>query len=416
MATNNVTFNIVTGGLGRVAPSIDNVCGLIISGVATTATATTVALPLLTSVRLRNVKDAERYGLNAAYDTANNALVYYQITEFFRMSPSGILWLRLTAVGVTLTNMAAKTSTQFAKQLLVDAEGEIQYLAIACCYASNYNPTLATGLDVDVVNAIPFAQALADEEFLQKRPISILLEGRSFNGTAGNALNLRAVNPSAKNVTVVIGQDLDAIPAAANTVLKAHAAVGTALGTISKANVGHCIGWVQNYNLIGAKQWLRTGLSSNAAIKNMTDADQQTLADKGYLFARKLTGNSGVYWRDSPTCTLANDDYYCIENNRIINKAVRQCYIGLMPVINGSYQVEADGTLPPALAGYFESLCTARLDRMQTEGNISASGIYIDPAQNIVQNGILTIELRVVPLGTTREIIVNIGLTAAITP
>jgi Protein of unknown function (DUF2586) len=415
MANNNVTFNVVTGGLGRVAPSIDNVCGLMMSGVATTATTTTVALPLLTSVRLKNVKDAERYGINAAYDTANNCLVYYHITEFFRISPSGILWLRLAAVGIGLTSMASKTNTQFAKQLLIDAEGEIQTLAIACSYAANYNPSLATGLDADVVSAIPLAQGLSDEEFLQKRPVQILLEGRSFNGTAGNALNLRTVNPSAKNVTIVIGQDLDAVLPTANSVLKAHAAIGTALGTVSKANVGHCIGWVQNYNLLGAKKWQRTGFSNNAAVGTMTDADQQTLADKGYLFARKLVGNSDVFWRDSPTCTAETDDYFCIENNRIINKAIRQCYIGLQPIINGSYQMNADGTIPPDLAGYFESLCTARLGRMQNNGEISAYDVYVNPAQNIVQLSTLNLELRIVPLGTTREIIVNIGLTAAIT-
>ena len=176
--SNNVSFNIVTGGLGRVAASIDNVCGLIISGVATTATATTVALPLLTSVKLRNVKDAERYGINAAYDTANNVTVYLHITEFFRMSPSGILWLRLTALNLSLTAMALKTNTSFVKQLLIDADGEIQTLAIAANYFTIYNPTLSGGMDSDVGTAITNAQALADEEAALKRPIFILIEGR----------------------------------------------------------------------------------------------------------------------------------------------------------------------------------------------------------------------------------------------
>lgn len=411
---NNVSFNIVTGGLGRIAPSIDNICGLIMNGVPTTATATTLALPLLTSVKLRNVKDAERYGLSKNYDTAFNCLVYYHITEFFRMSPSGILWLRLTAMGLSLTDMALKTNTTLAKQLLLDAEGEIQTLAIAGNPPSFYNPMLSGGMDSDVSSAVTNAQALADEEAALKRPIFIVIEGRSFNGTAGAALDLRT--KAAQNVAVVIAQDLDAIPTTANAVLKAHAAVGTALGTISNVNVGHCIGWVGRYSLLGAKQWLRTGISNNASIKNISDADQDLLAAKGYLFARKLTANNGVFWRDSPTCTLETSDYFCIENVRTINKAIRQCYLGLQPTINGSYQVEADGTIPPALAGYFESLCNAPLDRMQRDGNISASGIYIDPAQNIVQTSNLVVELRVVPLATTRNLIVNIGLTAAITP
>ena len=189
-----------TGGLGRRTPSEDNVSGIMTTGIAVVG-----GLQLDTNYVLLSIDDAIALGIDADYDDTNSVLLYYHISEFFRMNPDGELHLRVAAQTQSLTDMANKANAH-AKALLSATGGKIKQLAIIRNPLTSYVPVLTGGLDGDVLTAIPLAQALYVEENVSfKRPCQMIIEGRSFNGTVAAATDLRSL--SAENVSVTIGAD-----------------------------------------------------------------------------------------------------------------------------------------------------------------------------------------------------------------
>jgi hypothetical protein len=409
---NDVNILLGNGGLGRQTPNDDNVRGLVmgIGAAAPSSLAVNVAKQLL------QASDADALGITAAYDTTNTTMLRYHINEFFAMNPNGKLWIWLVPQATTLTAMVdIAGATACAVERLANAtNGECKQYGIALNPATTYTPTITSGIDNDVNTAIPKAQALADKLFAQHMPCHIVIEGRSFTGTATAANNLRALN--SPNVTVCIAQDLDKAPASANAVIKAHAAVGTLLGTSSEAKVSHNIGYVEAYPVHNVAQgrWINPGLSSNLALSSYTDVDLNTLNTKGFVFVRKFVGQAGAWWNDSHTCTLANSDYYCMENVLVINKAVRKVYAGLLPKVNGPVKLSPAGKLSPEVVAMLTGIGKTAIDELETVDDISAGDIYIDPNQNVAVQGKTFVRIKIVPIGTNREINVTIGFAASV--
>jgi hypothetical protein len=377
------------------------VSGLLMQGVSTAGIALGVNKTLLSP------DDAEALGLTAAYDTTNTTLVRYHIDEFFALNPDGELVIRLVSRTTTMAQMLAADGP--AQVMLVEAEGRIRQLGVALNPAITYVPVVTNAIDDDCEDSIPLAQVLADSEFAAHRPVEIVIEGRSFTGTAGAAPTLRGTGATAyPNVTVVIAQDTEV---ATSGVRAAHAAVGTALGTVSKARVHENIGWVARFNLQRPGKWLKPGLSNNALISSYNGSAQTALHTKGYLFVRTFTGYPGCFWVDSPTCVELASDYAYIENNRTIGKATRIIYSGLLAFTNGPVRLK-DGKLDPDYVADLEGRGRAALAGMYADGEISEpADVYVDPNQDVLATSNIDVKFSLVPYGSSRNVNGSVGFT-----
>lgn len=391
------------GNLGRRTPNADMVSALVMNGLATANYA------LGTIIELLSIDDAISIGLTAEYDTANNVLVHHHIARFFLRNGSGVLHLMLVDQTVTLTEMVDKDEDYLAK-VLRDKAGAIVQWAVARNPVIGYVPTLVTGLDEDVVNAIPKAQELLEAEFDKFRYSDGIIEGRSFNGTAAAALDLRTLD--SENVSVVIASD----PAVAEThaIKNGYAAVGDVLGLVSIAAVSQNIGEQSaNFNLTNVAQNIfeTAGLSSNKPISNYNDADLDALHSKGYLFGDVNVGEVGFWLNDSSTCTSLDSDYAFIENNRTINKAIKQARLALGPRIKARIYVDPDtGKIAATDAKSFETDVIARLRPMLADGDISGGiDCYVNPDQNILATSQIDVEVTFVPVAIGRQIKLTIG-------
>jgi hypothetical protein len=406
----------IGSGLGRITPSEDNVCGIVMQGVATSATSTTQALALGAIVELNGISDAEGYGLNAAYDTTNAVLVYHHISRFFQRSPSGKLFLMLVAQTVTLTQMCTRTQP-YLKAVLSStlAAGRIQSAGVILNPAGTYTATLTGGLDGDVLTAIPAAQALAAEEFGLFRPVSIFIEGRRFNGTATAATDLRTL--AAPNVGVVIAQDKAVADALGNVPNKYYAALGDFLGMLSAAPVNESLGWVDKYTLTNpnASRFNTCALSSNTDVASY-EADYNTLYDKGYIFAIPRTGRSGYYWAGTPAATTVASDQAFIENTRVLNKAARIVRRVMVGHINRPIPLTTQGKIEPVIKSNLEAQAQAELTNvMLNAGEISASAVNIDGNHNFFTAGEqFDVQFDIVPIGVARKITGTITLKKAL--
>jgi hypothetical protein len=396
----DITIVKRAGGLGRQKPSDDGISALISQGVAVAG-----KLVLEQVYELRSLQAAEQLGITAT--AANLSKVHYQISEFYRKSPGAILMLMVVDQTTTLTEMADRTLA-YAKKLLSAKNGKVKQLALHLNPAAGYAPVITTGLDADVLGAVAKAQALADEEFLQHRPVFICIGGHGLAADTTTATDL--TTKLAPNVAVVVAADHLQQPL--------EPAIGALLGTISAAQVHLCIGWVNELmQLQGDGSFMQAGLCNGTANEDLLPGGLAALSDAGYVVATQHPGADGFFFGDSPTCSApsATNDITDIESARTLNKAARLIRQALLPQLKGPLLLQADGTLQPQVLNELEKKAGSTLEvQMGRTGELSAYDVYIDPEQVIASGSELKIDFSVVPVGVARHIKATIGLVSSI--
>lgn len=418
--------NIQRGTIGAsVDQGADAITGLLATGVAVAANAANgiSGIALGQTVKLTSLTDAEAYGINESYDSTNSLSVYRHISEFYRMFPNGTLYLMLYS-----GDMEAAFAEQYARKLIIDANGEIRILGIANTPAAATEEHL-NGFPADVFGSIQLGQQLYDWAFSTFRPCQVILEGRDFNApNAASALDLRNITISnqvleAFKVSVCIAQDwkfadgLDAIR-------KKMADLGTMLGSLAKKAVNENIGEVEGGNLVDTtnNKWLVAGLSNHQTIAGW-DSQLEALDSKGYIFAISYTGIAGYYWNNDHTCTPIKKDKdgyfneYTISYGRVHDKAVRDLRTCLLPKVKSTQPVDPDtGKLPQALVTYFERLADDDVfNAMAAEGLITAGKTTVDPESDLlISPRELKVSFVLVPTGQIDEIKGTINLKTSI--
>ena len=410
MGRPNVTIIKTNGNLGRRAPNTDAVFGMVISappvGGKDGNMANGVVYPMVSD------NDAIVIGVTAAYDTANNVLAFHHIQRFFLRNPNATLYVLFAPQTATLADMV-DVAQGYAPVLLRAKKGLVKMVGIIRNPVAGYEPTLQGGLDADVFNAIDNAQALYDSEFAQFRYAGFLIEGRSFNGTAAAATNLRTLTST--NVSVTIAAD----PAISNAdaAYNGYAAVGDILGIFSLAAVSQDAGELTpafNLQNTGLGLFTTGGLSSNLDVDSYTDADLDTLNASGYIFPDVTAGISGFYISDSHTCApIANNDYAYVENNRTIEKAIYLARTAILPVVKSRLKADpSTGLLLPQACKNIETTGNGALAPMQVDGDISGGiDTYVDPNQNVLSTSQLLIQISFVPVSIGRQITISIGFS-----
>ncbi|MDR6241891.1 DUF2586 family protein [Aureibacter tunicatorum] len=105
-----------------------------------------------------------------------------------------------------------------------------------------------------------------------------------------------------------------------------HGCIGTMLGTISKAKVNEHIGWVKKFNISRGNEFKSIGFSNGRDYNSYSRSELDALADRSYIFLRKLVGDEGAYFSDSKLCMddSQNDDIpMSIEELRSTQKSKR---------------------------------------------------------------------------------------------
>lgn len=429
---NDVVINKLSGGLGRRNPDQDMVSGLLFDDLTEITTKFEFDKP----ERLASLEDAEKLGITANYDI-NGQSAYYQIQQFFRMNPSGDLYVMKTKAN-SYQNVVKKAMFMQEK-----ANGNIRQMAVIYSGATTFAQTKATA---------DIAQEQANLAYSDYMPFEIILEGKGFDvATEADSPSLVGAN---SNVSVVVAMDVEKafeqkllrkdtnevytlasneelVPVQSsedtynvrnadgfkkdgsvilefvfNYSYKNTAAVGLALGALSKAKVSENIAWIEKFNLTG-NGFAKPGFVGGKEIKSL--GELRTLNDKRYIFTKTHTGLAGIYFNDSHTCTTGTDDFAYIENNRTINKATRLLRTALLPKLASPVLVDIDGKLPQSVSKNFEGLCRSALEGMVANQEVSAFDVYVDPKQNILATSELKVKAEITPIGTARKIMVDLG-------
>lgn len=406
MAKPDVKVIETNGNLGRVGPSEDGISGIIVSGVAI---AGQFALGDVLGP-FASTADVEALGITAAYDTTNTCMAHKHISDFYDYAGNGTgLYVMVVAKTVTMTDLADRTLS-YAKKLLSTTLGKIRLLAITRVPDGAYTPTYTGQFEADLATAIVKAQALVNEEFTLHRPVSIIFEGRNFQGNASSSVDMRdsVAGYNANRVSVMIGNDYDY----ASTVSYAnkYAAAGIALGKAAKNPVQRNIGRVKDGDL----GILNAGFSNGAKYSSLSETNTDSLHDHGYMFFRQHAGKAGYFFNDDPVAAPITDDYSSLSAGRTMDKVARITHQVFLEELLDDIELNPDtGKLDVGTIKYYQGEIEKEVNKQMTNnGEIVRVTAFVDPDQNVTATNKVTAEVNVRRKGMATDIEVSLGFEA----
>lgn len=391
MALNDVKFIKGSGNVGSSLTNEDHVSGMLFylpQGESSPGDFEGVA------TLIGSVAEAEAEGIITSDD--RYVVMHYQISEFFRLNPTGELWVYATVIPTEGIYTFVEIET------LVNAtNGRIRQMAIMLdtVFSNGHIATIQT-----------IVEALESEH----KPISVIYSADMSALELDELVDLRS--ETSNKVSVVIGQDGAGVgnDIFQNTFDYSIPCTGAVLGAISKAAVHECIAWPEKFRMSGTELdtiAFATGVLYTEVAESLLNA----LNTKGYIFLRKHIGMAGSYLNDSHTCISLTSDYSSIELNRTIDKATRGIRTFLLPKLNSPLEVNpVDGTLSIDTIKYFENLAGKPLEQMAKNGEVSGYKVTINSNQNVLVSSKLDINVTLVAKGVARNIVVNIGFGTSV--
>lgn len=406
MARPDVSITLSNNNLGRSPANEDGIMGFVLSGVAVVGQ---FALGDIIGP-LRSIKDAEAKGITKAYDLANTVMIWHHLQAYFdEQKGTSPCYVMPVAKTVTLAEMADHT-LPYAKSLIEGTNGKCRVVGLGRIPDGAYTPTYTAELDSDIKAAVLKAQALVLYERGLHRPFRLLVEGRDFQGSVADLLDLRdnAAGPNANAVGVVLGQDADV--AAENAAYANYACLGRVLGRMARIPVQRNIARVKD----GPTGVVNAALSDGTLMSAVDDADINLLHDKGYIFLLSYADLAGWYFNnDSAACPI-EDDYATLSRGRTIDKAARITYVTYIQEVQNDIEIDATtGKLPEAVAKGLEGIVEAAIGGAMA-GEISGVGAFVDSDQNILATDELAVEVSVVPRGMMSSIKVTLGFAVSL--
>ena len=395
MATPKIEFVRGKGGLGRPLPNNDHISALLFFN-------DTLPSGFGANDRVKAVfslENAETLGI--VEGSADHAVEHYMIKTFFDQNPRGKLWVGFYA----LTGNTYDFDEIVQMQSI--ANGEIRQFGIV-----DLSDTSVVRIGTDNVHDAIQTKVNALKSIDQ--PCSVLI-GFDDSGMTDASEYVDLSAESAPNVSVVIGQDgANDGAALATSNGTSIPAVGAFLGAVSLAKVNENIGWVAKFRFDTTGEFAVPKLGSGELFKNVSAALEDTLNNYGYLFLKTHTGRAGTYANFSWTAVSQSDDFSTIENNRTMDKAIRQIREFMLPNLNAPVELNDDGTLTENAIAVFENAAQRGLDSMERDTEISAFSVSIDPTQDILTTSNLIIAVAIVPVGVAKKITINIGFAVSV--
>lgn len=432
MALNDIKFIKGNGGLGIEAANEDHISGLImrlpdfsnedLSGFESIEGMQIAKLEYFEQLSAKGITkqdlDIESASIldNEAYKTvaANNAIVYH-VSEFFRMSPSGTLYLAIVKESGNVKGLDIKNLQYYAN-------GTIRQIAIFTkdltdieSYQGIVTGTVGEmGLEAEhyPVSLLVTCAGYCDDVITigQGVPYYHKLAGSvGFSPITTYFLqNNNYIKDGFRNLSLIVGCDLygDILEQLGH--YGYYGCVGTALGAISASKVSESIAWVAKFPL----GLMSPGLISGRLINELATYQLNMVNDNRYIFVRKYAGNFNNYFNDNFTLDVPTSDYAHLNTQRTMDKAVRGIYKSLLPWLSANIAVDpSSGKLAPDDVSVLQNVAQSVLEDMQRNGELSGCLVEIDTNQNVLATSCITFVIKQVPVGVVRNMVVNIGFT-----
>lgn len=327
---------------------------------------------------------------------SKQAVWHYHISEFFRGNPSGQLWVGFFPI---------PSPYAFSEITLLQTAsgGTIRQVGIykdGAAYAS---------ADLTAIDGI-----IKTYNDAKHKPLSALYAA-DLSATSDITTIADLSLLSANKASSIIGQD----GAALGNLLflttgKSITQLGIALGILSASAVSEDFGEPAKFNISDGTEndvpaFANGKLLSDASLN---DSALDAIDAKRHIFSQKYIGYAGTYFNENHTAITAASDYAYINDNRVIDKAIRGIYSALIPYLKSKLLKNSDGTLATTTIDFLETQALQPLYQMardQDLGDVAATDVYIDPTQNVTSTNLLIINVTLNEDGIARNIQIPIS-------
>jgi hypothetical protein len=327
---------------------------------------------------------------------SKQAVWHYHIAEFFRGNPAGQLWVGFWAVPATYT-FAEITTLQTA------AIGAIRQVGIfkdSAAYA---------GGDLTMIDGV--IKTLNDAKH---KPLSALyaadLKAMADITTIAD-LSLLVANKASS----IIGQDGAGLGAFLfATTGKSVTQLGIALGLLSASAVSEDFGQPAKFNLSNGYENDIPAFANGQLLSDalLSDSALDAIDAKRQIFGQRYVGYAGTYFNDNHCAISTASDYAFINDNRVIDKAIRGIYTALIPYLKSKLLKNADGTLSDVTIAFLQSQALQPLYQMSRDqdlGEVLDDDVYINPGQNVSSTSLIIINVKLNENGIARNIQIPIS-------
>ena len=111
-------------------------------------------------------------------------------------------------------------------------------------------------------------------------------------------------------------------------------------------------------------------------------------------------------------CTATSDDYSILAHGRVIDKAQAITYDTYINEVDDNFQINTDGsgTMVSTFAAWLQQEIIDEIDaNMGVSSEVSGIKCFIDPEQNVIEQGGVNIVVTVIPEGYLDEIDIQLG-------
>ncbi len=328
---------------------------------------------------------------------SKQAVWHYHISEYFRIQPQGNLYVGIFTVPTTYTFVEIAAVQNFAG-------GKLRQVGI---YKDS--SAFATA-DITAIQQQCAALTAAHKEV-------IALYAADISAVTDLATLSDLSQLSAHYCSAVISQDGVAVGSRLFAACgKSITMLGALLGAVSLSAVSESIAWPAKFNISNGAECDTIAFANGQLLADTSISDNllTLLQNNRYIFMRKFVGVAGSYFNDNSTSIATTSDYAYISDNRTIQKATRGVYTALVPALNSPITLNPNGTIADYTAAYFQTQAEEPLAQMLRDGDLSDYSVAVNPAQNVLGTSKVTIAISLLPKGTARNIVVNIGFNVTI--
>jgi hypothetical protein len=333
---------------------------------------------------------------------SNLAMFRYQVDEFFRGNPLGVLYF---SIGF---DDSANTVTAFNSQIQTDILAADNLFQGQARRILAYNPFRAFA-----TSTLTSLKALRTTLFNQYTP-SIFMYFGGYTGALSAQSNIRALTNS--GVGGILGQSGSGVGFEySQTQLSNIGCAGLALGIKSAAKVSQSIAEVQAFNLSDGVEMETPEFFEGTNYDTISEALANQLHDYGWIYGKKFKGGfTGTYFNDDNAAVSASDDQAYLSDSETLDACVRDVYQAILPLLNSKNRVNADGTLAEAsIAAYNQAIDQALSARVRAE-DVNDYRRFVSRTEVVTSTNKIPINIKVQPTPKAKFIEITIGFAATL--
>jgi hypothetical protein len=356
-----------------------------------------------------------------AFVQTGNEKVVTAFEYFFAEAPVGTE-VNVVAMART-TTLEALVATANIEKGLNSASGKARLVGVIKFPDTGvYTPTITTGFDVDVHNAVEDAQTIAATWGAKPKGFRVMIEGYGFT-TVSAAKDYSS--EAFRNVAVVVGK-VDG---------ETSYSLMLALGRAAKVQPQENIGKVKSGSLvIGAAVAVTIAGTAPEAVSS-TDLD--SLHTKRYITFEKNEEASGYVFNDDNMLCDPTDDYNNLRHGRIMDNITRIAYSTYYHELKDDVEVDDDGRMDSAVEKSLETSVESNIDdelrnQLSKKNGIANVDCLVNPDAtayaslyakagisspnfNIIETGTVYLFILAQPKGCIKQILAYCGFTATTT-